>query len=195
MVSVSPDVDREGGISGCSREALIHTEAGLRAGKLVSRSPSASGPDSGRGCGRHKIEYPAHRRYGLTASLRQRELAPVAAPAVERQQRQPRCRVPCNSGAPAVISRTRYALLLSCTQASVAELRCQTLAPDDQQKYVPPRARLLLWPGEAEVRATGTDSLRTGTRDGHCQLTELMTGTPPYAPTVTEPGTPTTRGP
>jgi hypothetical protein len=39
---------------------------------------------------------------------------------------------PCNSGAPAVIARTRGALLLSCTQASVAELRRQTLAPDDE---------------------------------------------------------------
>jgi hypothetical protein len=36
-----------------------------------------------------------------------------------------------NSGAPAVISPTRGALLLSCTQASVAELRRQTLATDD----------------------------------------------------------------
>ena len=39
--------------------------------------------------------------------------------------------IPCNSGAPAVISRTRRALLLSCTQAIVAEFRRQTLAPDD----------------------------------------------------------------
>jgi len=32
---------------------------------------------------------------------------------------------------PAVVARTRGALLLSCTQASVAEFRRQTLAPDE----------------------------------------------------------------
>ena len=37
----------------------------------------------------------------------------------------------CNSGAPAVISRTRGALLLSRRQASVAEFRRQTFTPDE----------------------------------------------------------------
>ena len=32
-----------------------------------------------------------------------------------------------------MIARTRGALLLSCTQASVAEFRRETLAPDDKQ--------------------------------------------------------------
>ena len=44
-----------------------------------------------------------------------------------------RCCFPCNSGAPAVISRARGALLLSCTQASVAEFGRPTPAPDEQQ--------------------------------------------------------------
>ena len=42
-----------------------------------------------------------------------------------------RYRLPCNSGAPAVVACTRGALLLSCTQASVAEFRRQALAPDE----------------------------------------------------------------
>lgn len=41
------------------------------------------------------------------------------APAAKKQQASPRCPYPCNSGAPAVLSRTRGALLLSRTQASV----------------------------------------------------------------------------
>jgi hypothetical protein len=39
------------------------------------------------------------------------------------------------------MSGTRGALLLSCTQASVAEFRRKTLAPDDEQEG---SARLLL---------------------------------------------------
>jgi len=48
------------------------------------------------------------------------------------RQRQWHYRFPCNSGA-AVIARTRGALLLSCTQAIVAEFRRQTLGPDEQR--------------------------------------------------------------
>jgi hypothetical protein len=56
----------------------------------------------------------------------------------------PQCSYPCNSGAPAVISRALVALLLSCARASVAEFRRQTLAPDDTQSSGPvPTARLL----------------------------------------------------
>jgi hypothetical protein len=44
-------------------------------------------------------------------------------------------------GAPAVIARTRGALLLSCTQASVAELRRPTLAPDELRAPLPHRHR------------------------------------------------------
>ena len=65
---------------------------------------------------------------------------------------------PCNSRAPAVIFRTRGALLLSCTQASVAEFRRQALAPDEQQ--APPAllaSRLLL----SESDACGADRALT----------------------------------
>ena len=54
-----------------------------------------------------------------------------------KRQRPVRYRLPCNSGAPAVIARTRGALLLSCTQASVAEFRRETLAPDERQASAP----------------------------------------------------------
>jgi hypothetical protein len=46
----------------------------------------------------------------------------------------PRSCFPCNSGAPALISRARGALLLSCTQASVADFGRQVLASDDEQE-------------------------------------------------------------
>jgi hypothetical protein len=54
----------------------------------------------------------------------------VAVATRQRQQRRADCSYPCSSGAPALISRAHGALLLSCTQASVAEFRRQTLAPD-----------------------------------------------------------------
>ena len=78
---------------------------------------------------------------------------------VERQQSRSRYRVPCNSRAPAVIFCTRGALLLSCTQASVAEFRRQTLAPDDVR--VPRRAMRPLphRPGEASARVNASRTL------------------------------------
>jgi hypothetical protein len=59
-------------------------------------------------------------------------LSTVAVAMRQMQQRRADCPYPCNSGAPAVISRPRGALLVSCTQASVAESKRQTLAPDDR---------------------------------------------------------------
>src|SRR5215216_4936137 len=59
-------------------------------------------------------------------------------------------RRPYNSGAPAVISRTRGALLLSWTQASVAEFRRETLAPDEKQARYAHDVALLL----CSLRAT-----------------------------------------
>jgi hypothetical protein len=49
----------------------------------------------------------------------------------ETQQRACQYCHPCNSGAPAAIPHSRGTLLLSCTQASVAEFRRQTLALDE----------------------------------------------------------------
>ncbi len=60
-----------------------------------------------------------------------------------------RFRVPCNSGAPAVIARSGGALLLSCTQASVAEFRRQTLALDDPRERRRLACRRLLRPGRS----------------------------------------------
>ena len=70
-----------------------------------------------------------------------------------KQQSRCRYRVPCNSGAPADTSRTRGALLLSCTQASVAEFRRQTLAPDDTRSSALPSTSRLLSAGRASVPA------------------------------------------
>jgi hypothetical protein len=52
------------------------------------------------------------------------------------------CWFPRNSGTPAVIAGSRGALLLSCTQASVAELRRQTLASDDSEASTDDRLTL-----------------------------------------------------
>jgi len=60
---------------------------------------------------------PARARLGRGGSVRRRAIGAARAPAsVTRQQRRADCSYPCNSGAPAVLSRTRGALLLSCTQ-------------------------------------------------------------------------------
>jgi hypothetical protein len=50
-----------------------------------------------------------------------------------------------------VIARTRGALLLSCTQASVAEFRRETLAPDDTQSSVAVLSSRLVSAVEASV--------------------------------------------
>jgi hypothetical protein len=84
----------------------------------------------------------------------------------EKQQRSARYRVPCNSGAPAVISRTRGALPRSCTQASVAELRRQTLTPDEQAESEPPGDSCPLRPAIAVVRV----------RPGKCARTSSLAG-------------------
>jgi hypothetical protein len=84
--------------------------------------------------------------------VRQRAIGSRVAPAsVEKQQRHLRYRVPCNPGARVLISRARGALLLSCTQASVAEFRRQMLAPDDLQDRGSISRRQLLRPGGACV--------------------------------------------
>jgi hypothetical protein len=57
-----------------------------------------------------------------------------------KQQSRCRYRVPCNSGAPAVVSRARRALLLSCAQGSVADSRRGTPAPDDLRARVAERS-------------------------------------------------------
>ena len=82
-------------------------------------------------------EVPARTNPGVC----RRTIGARAAPAsVAEQQRCRHCPLPCNSGVPAVLSRTRGALLLSCTSASVAESRRQTLAPDEHQAPAIPRS-------------------------------------------------------
>ena len=93
-------------------------------------------------------------RLGRGASVRHRAIGAHPAPAfVTRQQRRAGRSYPCNSGAPADISRTRRALLLSYTQASVAEFRRETLAPDDE------RAPRLASARRSLIREAGVSSM------------------------------------
>ena len=87
---------------------------------LSMRSASATGACSVPACAHHCIS---------TTTVRRRAVGPTALLHPSKAAARSRYRVPCNSGAPAVIARTRGALLLSCTQASVAEFRRETLAP------------------------------------------------------------------
>jgi hypothetical protein len=86
----------------------------------------------------------ARRWHGVRPAVRSRLTVSVGERRLIEARIGGRCRphtllLSCNSRSPTVVSRTLGALLLSCTQASVAEYRRQTLAPDDQQKRGTPR--------------------------------------------------------
>ena len=87
-------------------------------------------------------ERPTPRKDSIARRRERRRLPPnsatrTAPPTASAHKRHAR-RIPCDSGTAAVISRTPGALLLPCTQASVAKLGRQTLAADEQEEADPP---------------------------------------------------------